>query len=63
MVDDCLMTQDCPGFDREADVCLVRPDDCPFSPQRSGEREEPTEADRPGSTGHGVPVNGLRGDP
>jgi hypothetical protein len=32
MVDECLMTEDCPGYDRDGRVCLIRPGDCEFSP-------------------------------
>ena len=32
MVDDCPMTEDCPGYDRGRRMCLLRPDDCEFSP-------------------------------
>ena len=32
MVDDCPMTEDCPGYDRDRRVCLLRPGDCEFSP-------------------------------
>jgi hypothetical protein len=32
MVDDCLMTEDCPGYDRDRRLCLIRPGDCEFSP-------------------------------
>jgi hypothetical protein len=32
MVDDCPMTEDCPGYDRDSRVCLIRPGDCPFLP-------------------------------
>jgi hypothetical protein len=32
MVDDCPMTNDCPGYDRDRQVCLVHPGDCEFSP-------------------------------
>jgi hypothetical protein len=32
MVDDCPMTEDCPGYDRDRRMCLVRPGDCEFSP-------------------------------
>jgi hypothetical protein len=31
MVDACLMTEDCPGYDRDRRVCLLRPDDCEFT--------------------------------
>lgn len=31
-VDDCPMTEDCPGYDRERGTCLLRPDDCEFAP-------------------------------
>jgi hypothetical protein len=32
MVEDCLMTEDCPGYDRDRQVCLIRPGDCEFLP-------------------------------
>jgi hypothetical protein len=32
MIDECLMTADCPAYDRERGMCLVHPDDCEFSP-------------------------------
>jgi hypothetical protein len=32
MFDDCPMTVDCPGYDRDQQVCLVRPGDCEFLP-------------------------------
>ena len=32
MLDECLMTEDCPGYDRARRVCLLRPDDCEFAP-------------------------------
>jgi hypothetical protein len=32
MVDECPMTEDCPGYDRDRQLCLIRPDDCEFSP-------------------------------
>ena len=31
MVEDCLMTEDCPGYDHDRRVCLIRPGDCEFS--------------------------------
>ena len=30
MIDDCPMTEDCPGYDRDERSCLLRPGDCPF---------------------------------
>jgi hypothetical protein len=32
MDDDCPMTNDCPGYDRDRQTCLVHPGDCEFSP-------------------------------
>jgi len=32
MIDECPMTEDCPGYDRERRVCLLRPGDCEFAP-------------------------------
>jgi hypothetical protein len=35
MVDECPMTEDCPGYDRDRRMCLLRPGDCEFSPAES----------------------------
>ena len=32
MIDECPMTVDCPGFDRDLRICLLRPGDCEFNP-------------------------------
>ncbi len=32
MIDDCPMTEDCPGYDRDRRVCLLRSVDCEFAP-------------------------------
>jgi hypothetical protein len=32
MIDECLMTEDCPGYDRDRRMCLLRPGDCEFLP-------------------------------
>ena len=32
MVDECPMTEDCPGYDRDLRMCLIRPGDCEFNP-------------------------------
>jgi hypothetical protein len=32
MITECPMTEDCPGFERDRRVCLVRPADCGFAP-------------------------------
>ena len=32
MVDECPMTADCPGDDRDRLMCLLRPGDCEFNP-------------------------------
>jgi hypothetical protein len=32
MVDECPMSEDCPGYDRDRGICLLRPGDCEFSP-------------------------------
>jgi hypothetical protein len=32
MIDECLMTEDCPGYDRDVQMCLIRPGDCEFRP-------------------------------
>jgi hypothetical protein len=34
VIDECPMTEDCLGYDRERRVCLLRPDDCEFAPTR-----------------------------
>jgi hypothetical protein len=33
MIAECPMTEDCPGYDREHRVCLLRPTDCEFAPE------------------------------
>jgi hypothetical protein len=30
MTDECFMTEDCPGYDRDLRTCLIRPGDCEF---------------------------------
>ena len=35
MIDECPMTEDCPGYDRDRRVCLLRPGDCEFAPADS----------------------------
>ena len=30
MINECLMTEDCPGYDRDERICILRPGDCPF---------------------------------
>lgn len=35
MIDECLMTEDCPGYDRDRRICLLRPGDCEFLPADS----------------------------
>jgi len=30
--DDCPMTEECPGYDRDRGVCLVSSGDCEFAP-------------------------------
>jgi hypothetical protein len=32
MLDECPMTEDCPGYDRDRRMCLLRPEGCEFSP-------------------------------
>ena len=32
MVHECPMTEDCPGYDRDLQTCLIRPGDCEFRP-------------------------------
>lgn len=46
--EDCPMTAECPGYDGERGVCLVRAGDCEFAPQ---DREPDQPAD--GGTGDG----------
>ena len=38
MIDECPMTEDCPGYDRDRWMCLIRPGDCEFLPA-DGEAE------------------------
>ena len=35
MLDECPMTEECPGYDRDRRVCLLRPADCEFAPDAS----------------------------
>ena len=32
MIDECLMTEECPGYDPDLQRCLIRPGDCEFGP-------------------------------
>ena len=32
MIDECPMTEDCPGYDRDLRTCRIRPGDCEFNP-------------------------------
>lgn len=32
MIDDCPLTEECPGYDRDVRACLLRPGDCEFAP-------------------------------
>jgi hypothetical protein len=32
MIDECLMSEDCPAYDRDRRMCLVHPGDCEFAP-------------------------------
>lgn len=34
VIDECPMSEDCPGYDRDSRVCLLRPDGCEFAPTR-----------------------------
>jgi hypothetical protein len=36
MIDECPMTVECPGYDRDRRVCLLRPDDCEFATDHGG---------------------------
>ena len=56
MVDECPMTEDCPGYDRDRRTCLIRPDDCEFAPaDREAdlrfEAPEPPTSDAPAAAG------------
>jgi hypothetical protein len=31
MIDECHMTEDCPGYDRDRRVCLMGSNDCEFA--------------------------------
>ena len=35
MLDECPMTEDFPGYDRDRRVCLLRPEDCEVAPADS----------------------------
>ncbi len=37
--DDCPMTEECPGYDRDRGVCLVRSGDCEFAPKATDSDE------------------------
>ena len=52
MVDDCPMTEDCPGYDRDRRMCLIHPGDCEFAPVDGETVERPASAptDRPRGT-------------
>jgi hypothetical protein len=56
MIDDCLMTEDCPGYDRDRRTCLLRPGDCEFLPADSeaGLIVETPEALTPDASADGV---------
>jgi len=57
VIDECPMTEDCPGYDRDSRVCLIRPGDCPFLPA-DGEVAltlEATEMPTPDSTSEAGP--------
>ncbi len=32
VIEECPLTEDCPGFDRDLRACLIRPGDCEFNP-------------------------------
>jgi hypothetical protein len=55
MTVECLMTEDCPGYDRERQVCLLRPEDCEFAPadRRAAPVVEAPDAPTPGTTARG----------
>jgi hypothetical protein len=57
MIDECLMTEECPGYDRDRRMCLIRPGDCEFRPA-DGEAELTIEAAvalTPDASGAAVP--------
>ena len=65
MVDDCPMTEDCPGYDRDRRMCMLRPGDCEFSPA-DGEAVlivETPEALTPVASDRGSVAIGLGGAP
>ncbi len=43
IMDECLMTDECPAFDRERLVCLVRPSDCEFAPRNDAPETDTSE--------------------
>jgi hypothetical protein len=51
MVDECPMTEECPGYDRDRRGCLLHPDDCELSPA-NGEAALGSEAAEASSPEH-----------
>ena len=47
VVYECLMTEDCPGYDSDRRVCLIRPDDCEFAPADDEAAPRPGAPDAP----------------
>jgi hypothetical protein len=56
MIDECPMTEDCPGYDRDRRTCLLRPGDCEFSPadDEAAMMFEPPEARSPDASAEAV---------
>jgi hypothetical protein len=49
MLDGCPMTEDCPGYDRDRQTCLIHPGDCEFSPAEDEAAVPGADASRAGS--------------
>jgi hypothetical protein len=58
MIDDCPMPDECPGYDRDRGVCLLRPADCEIAPADVESDRVFETADRPAPE----PSPGLRRD-
>ena len=60
MIAECPMTEDCPGYDRDRRVCLLRPSDCEFAPDADAAPVADAVAD---AVAGAAPVAGKPGEP
>ena len=58
MIDECPMTEEGPGYDRDLRLCLIRPGDCEFSP--SDDEAALTSETSEGLTPDASPAGGSR---